>query len=150
VRRHLFISLAVVIAGTVLAGCGTDHSAHPTVMPEDHLEAMDDHHRGGHGTNTPVAPGARRVQVTADDFAFDPAELTATADEDLAIELTSIDILHDFTIDELDAHVAADRSETATGGFTAGEPGRYTFYCAVAGHRQAGMEGTLVVEAPAP
>jgi plastocyanin len=148
VRRHLFIPLAVVAAGTLLAACGNDHSAHPTVMDDAHLEAMDDHHQGGHGTNTPVAAGARQVPVIADDLAFDPAEITAVAGEDLAIELTSVDILHDFTIDELDAHVAADRGETATGGFTADEPGRYTYYCAVAGHREAGMEGTLVVEAP--
>ena len=48
-------------------------------------------------------------------------------------------------IDELDVHVAADGGGTAEGGFRADEPGRYTYYCSVPGHRDAGMEGTLVV-----
>ena len=55
-------------------------------------------------------------------------------------------MVHDFTIDELDAHVAADRGETATGGFSTDEPGTYTYYCSVPGHRDAGMEGTLTVQ----
>jgi nitrite reductase (NO-forming) len=60
--------------------------------------------------------------------------------------LTSDDLLHDFVIDELDVHVAADRDETAEGGLRADTAGEYTYYCTVAGHREAGMEGTLVVE----
>jgi len=60
--------------------------------------------------------------------------------------LTSDDMLQDFTIDDLDAHVAADRGETAPGGLSAAEPGTYTYYCSVPGHRAAGMEGTLTVE----
>ena len=55
-------------------------------------------------------------------------------------------MLHDFTIDEFDAHVAADRGETEEGGVTVDEAGTYTFYCSVPGHRSAGMEGTLTVE----
>jgi cytochrome c oxidase subunit II len=84
--------------------------------------------------------------VSASSFAFDPDEIEVTVGEDVAIVLTSTDILHDFTIDELDAHVAAAAGETATGGLRADEPGGYTFYCTVRGHRSAGMEGTLVVE----
>lgn len=102
----------------------------------------------GHDSSSPVADGARRVEVDATSFEFDPDEITVTAGEDIAIVLTAEDVLHDLTIDELDAHVAADKGETAEGGLRADEPGRYTYYCSVAGHREAGMEGTLIVEAP--
>jgi plastocyanin len=101
----------------------------------------------GHGEASPVAEGAREIEVAATSFEFDPDEITITAGEDIAIVLTSDDLLHDFTIDELDTHVSADADETAKGGLRADEPGRYTYYCNVEGHREAGMEGTLIVEA---
>jgi plastocyanin len=101
---------------------------------------------GAHGANSDVPDGARTVAVTGTSFAFDPAEIRAEPGEAIAVELTADDAEHDFTIDQLDAHVAADAGETATGGFEVGdEPGTYTYYCAVAGHRDAGMEGRLVV-----
>ena len=145
------IALAAIAAGSLLlAACGDDDDQTATDMPAmDDDAGMDDDGHGGDGhddANSPVADGAREVEMTATDFAFDPDEITAEAGEDLAIVLTSEDLLHDFTIDELDAHVAADRGETATGGFTADEAGTYTYYCSVPGHREAGMEGALTVE----
>jgi plastocyanin len=100
---------------------------------------------GGHGGASSVAAGAVEIAVTADKLSFNPDEITVAVGKDVAIMLTSIDTLHDFTIDELGAHVAAERGKTETGGFRADRAGRYTFYCAVPGHRQAGMEGTLIV-----
>jgi plastocyanin len=160
VRHNLLVSLIVLLAAGLVTACAdNDHGRHadgPSGMPMDgtdnhrdgHMDdRMGDHMGGRHGDPSPVAEGAREITVTADDLAFEPDEITVRAGEDIAIVLTSVDILHDFTIDELDAHVAADRGETATGGLRAEEPGRYTFYCAVAGHREAGMEGTLEVKA---
>ena len=146
------IAIAALAAGSLLlAACGDDDDQTATDMPAmDDDAGMDDAgHGGGHDAdeeNSPVADGARQIEVTATDFAFDPGDITVEAGEDLAIVLTSEDILHDFTIDELDAHVAADRGETAEGGVTAEEAGTYTYYCSVSGHREAGMEGTLTVE----
>lgn len=44
-----------------------------------------------------------------------------------------------------DLHVAAEAGRVADITFTPEQSGEYVFYCTVAGHRQAGMEGRLVV-----
>jgi plastocyanin len=149
-RRALAMPLSLFLAAGLLAACGSDDDSTSTDQPpmdgmDDHMTSMDGM-GGDHGGSSDVAEGARQIEVTGSSFAFDPDEIEVAAGEDVAIVLTSTDILHDFTIDELDAHVAADGGETATGGLRADEPGRYTFYCTVAGHRSAGMEGTLIVE----
>lgn len=134
--RRPLVLLVALVAAAVLVGCGGDDDSTPA-MAGDHMD---------HGDTSPIAAGAREVAVTASSFQFEPAEIHARVGENLAIALTSTDILHDFTIDELDAHVAAERGETVRGGVIAEEAGRYSYYCTVAGHRQAGMEGVLIVE----
>ena len=155
-RRSTTLFLTVVATSSlVLVACGDNDDTTSTDTPMSD-SGMDGTMGGGmdhdgtmrHDETSPVADGARRIEVTARSFEFDPEEITVTAGEDVAIVLTSEDLLHDLAIDELDAHVAADADETNEGGLRADEPGRYTFYCTVTGHRDAGMEGTLIVEAP--
>lgn len=73
-------------------------------------------------------------------------------------------MLHDFSIDKIPAtvkeskgdnhghgsahglHVAADTGKSGTLEFTPTEAGVYTFYCTVAGHKEAGMTGKLIVQ----
>jgi len=149
-RRSTTLFLALVATSSLLlAACGDTDDTTSTDMPMSDSGMDGTMGDGmGHDETSPVADGARRIEVAGRSFEFDPDEITVTAGEDVAIVLTSEDLLHDFTIDELDAHVAADADETNEGGLRADEPGRYTFYCTVAGHRDAGMEGTLIVEAP--
>ena len=131
-RRILERLLPLIVAAAVLAACGGGDSA-----------TEDD--AGSHRDASPVPADARHVEVAARSFAFDPDEITGKAGEDIAILLKSQDSLHDFTIDDFGAHVPAEAGKTGFGGFRAGEPGRYPFYCSVAGHREAGMDGVLVV-----
>jgi plastocyanin len=148
-RRTFLVILSLLVLGGLLAACGSDDSDATGLGSDDGTAPMDDSedsdHMGGHGEASPVAAGAREIAVSASSFTFDPTEIEVAAGEEVAIVLTSTDILHDFTIEELDAHVAAEAGETGTGGLRADEPGTYTYYCTVDGHREAGMEGTLVV-----
>jgi plastocyanin len=145
-RPPLRLVAAVAVAALVLVACGDDDATSTDDMPMGGMSSTSMGHGMDHGGNSAVADGARRIEVAATSFEFDPDEIHVEAGEDIAIVLTSDDLLHDFTIDELDAHVAADAGETAEGGFRADEPGEYAFYCTVDGHRAAGMEGILVVE----
>ena len=141
-RRSLVVVLSV-FALTLLSACGGGENATSSNPPP----APNGGGHDDHGESSPAVEGARRIAVNATSFAFAPAEIEITAGEDVAIVLSSEDILHDFTVDGLDVHVAADRGETAEGGLRADEPGEYTYYCTIAGHREAGMAGTLIVEA---
>jgi plastocyanin len=149
-RRAIAMPLSLFLAAGLLAACGTDDDSTSTERTSmdgsgDHMTSTEGM-SGDHDESSDVAEGARRIEVSGSSFNFDPDEIEVAAGEEVAIVLTSTDILHDFTIDELDSHVAADAGKTATDGLRADEPGRYTFYCTVAGHREAGMEGTLIVE----
>ena len=140
-RRLILLPIVVFGLAVVLVACGDDGADHDMGDMGD-MNAMDH----ADEANTPVVEGAREIAVTGTSFEFDPEQISVTAGEDVTIVLTSDDILHDFTLEDADGHVAADAGETASGGLRIDEPGTYTFYCSVAGHREAGMEGTLVVE----
>lgn len=160
-RRTLSLIFSVVALAGLVSACGSDDdttdsglgSASDTTASDndggDHGD-MDDSEMDGsemdHGANTPVAPDARPIEVLGSSYAFDPGAITVRAGEDVAIVLTASDIEHDFTVEELDAHVSAEAGETAEGGLRVDEAGTYTYYCSVEGHREAGMEGTLTVE----
>ena len=121
-KRRAFLAATML----VLAGCGTNTASEATADSSDAAEG--------------------EIAVTATSLSFDPKDIRVEAGEDFTIRLTSQDSAHDFTIDELDVHVHAEAGATITRRLRAEEPSRYTFYCSVAGHRQAGMEGTLIVQ----
>jgi plastocyanin len=79
---------------------------------------------------------------------FTKSDLTAKAGKATIDFTNSSQLPHNMTIvDSSGKQVGA--TPTFTGGtksFTADlKPGKYTFYCSVPGHRQAGMQGTLTV-----
>jgi alcohol dehydrogenase (cytochrome c) len=92
---------------------------------------------GGDGTST---------SVTAIDIAFEQKELSIAADTDVTVTVTNNGFLqHDWVVEDTDF-----ASPMLNGGDSAEvivnlPAGTYTYYCSVAGHREAGMQGTLTV-----
>jgi len=115
--------LAALAAGLLLVACNGD---------------------GDTGGDDAVAPDGT-VLIEAGDLYFDPESVTAEAG---TVEFSLVNtgaVEHDLVIEEAgDTEVAhAEPGETVTGSIDL-EPGTYTYYCSVPGHRAA-MEGTLEV-----
>lgn len=138
----------LLVVGTALASVLSACASGAAESETDGNAGMEGMEHGEHEEEAAsvAVDGAPEVAVTARSFAFEPSELTVTAGEPVNIALTSTDLLHDFIVEGEDFHLAADRDETVTGALTLDEPGTYTVYCSVAGHREAGMEATLTVE----
>lgn len=143
-KTKLAVTFALLaLVPFALAACGDDDdddaATEPTTTEETDTGGDD---AGGAGST---------VSFTANpdgDLAFeeDSAEATAGA---VTLELTNDSALpHDVQIEGPDGDLGG--TEEVTGSTATAEvelePGEYTFYCSVAGHREGGMEGTLTVE----
>ncbi len=114
-----------------------------------------------------TATPARTLPIELRDTAFAPARLEVAALEvvDLALKNTGA-ADHDFTIDTMPgatlvlgpqtsdhqahaskaaAHAAPGPGKSVSLRLKPTARGEYVFYCSIAGHREAGMTGTLVV-----
>ena len=104
---------------------------------------------GGDSDDTTASEDVQAdVSVSGTDgLKFEPTELEAEAGE-IAIGLTAGDAVeHNIAIEGVngDAPVVEANSGSTNVGTVELEPGTYTFFCSIPGHRTAGMEGTLTV-----
>jgi Cu+-exporting ATPase len=95
-----------------------------------------------------IDANATRLEITARSVAFTPADLHVRAGETVVLEFTNDDpIFHDWEVVGLaNVDAGARPGQTQRIRFSIGEPGTYVVECTVAGHAEAGMVGTLVVE----
>jgi plastocyanin len=131
VSRRALLSLAAGgLAVLTLAACGGDDVETGQV--------------NGVAGGKPAAD-ARTVTVDASNFDFDPDELEIDAQEEIGLELVSQDGPHDFAVDGLGLVNDVTGGERKVRRLRIDQPGSYTFFCTLPGHRDGGMEGTITV-----
>lgn len=124
------------------AGATTEATTTPSRTPAQEAPAVS-------SPNQPTPNHTKlALSVPGPQLAYNTKLLTAKAGS-VTITMTNMSpIEHNVTIAEGTKVLGA--TPTFTGGTKAVtlnlKPGKYTFYCSVPGHRQAGMEGTLVVK----
>ena len=123
-RIPIAITLAV---GLVLAACGGGSSG---------------------GSPSGGAAAGTEVKVGLSDFAFTPKTIEVPADKKFTLALTNTgSVEHDFTVDALKINVVVPpNGKPKTQEVGPLKAGTYDLYCAVAGHKEAGMTAKLVVK----
>ena len=95
---------------------------------------------------SPTIVGAPEVVVTAKDIHFSQTELRLPAGE-VNLTLRNDGVLpHDLTIPALGVHIAAGSGQSVTTGLRDLPKGRYSGYCGVSGHADAGMRLEVAVD----
>ncbi|MDQ4131276.1 MAG: cupredoxin domain-containing protein [Actinomycetota bacterium] len=138
-------------AGWALTLVAVGLAAACTRIPQEMIDAAALECPSGSDCYDPARPDGPGGKITVEGGEFFFSNLTGTAAEG-SVEVTLRNIggaEHTFTIDEAFGamdEVVALPGETRTGTLELFQ-GTYTYYCSVPGHRQQGMEGTLVVAA---
>ena len=120
---------------------------------------------GGGAATAPAGGGGggTSAAIKMEDIKYDKAALTATKGQMLMVTLTNAGALdHDFAIDKIDGtakidgkdakdathavHAAVKTKGTGKLEITPSAAGTFEYYCTVAGHKEAGMKGTLTVK----
>jgi len=143
---------AVITSGSPAKAGAATSTSQPAEQPTVTATSTPKATTGTPAPSSSPAPNAAgsSVKLAADPgglLSYDTKQLSAKAGTVTITMANSSPVEHDVAVAE------ASKVLGATPTFTGGsktltlklKPGKYTFYCTVPGHRQAGMEGTLTV-----
>jgi plastocyanin len=145
-RKLLLLTALGAVASLTLAACGGDDDGETTA---DTTTQTTTTQAGGGGSG---GGGGGTISLSADPsgaIAYEQTSLSGQAGN-TTIELDNpAPLAHDVCVEDPSGNElgCSDQVEEDTTSLTVNlEPGTYTFYCSVDGHRAGGMEGPLTVE----
>jgi plastocyanin len=141
-RRASAVLVVVALSAFGLAACGGD----------DDDDGGDTTAAAPATTTAPAGGGGSSVDISTppgSDLAYDQSEVNATAGTVTINFDNQQSTPHDVKVEDSGGTELGGTdlisSQTTTGTVDL-QPGSYTFFCSVPGHREAGMEGTLAVK----
>ena len=142
-RKLAPLTAALVLAAIGLAACGSSSDTTSSTSTSTAAASTSTTASGG---------GGGTISIEADPsgaLAYTTTSLSAPAGSDKVEFNNPASLGHDVVIEDADGNEVA-RTEVITGSETSTtadlQPGTYTYFCSVDGHRDAGMEGTLTVK----
>lgn len=143
------IALFLVLAALSLAACGggsgtSEETTGGGAAESEGGAAEEEGVEAGTGTAATI-----KIEASPSGLAYQEKKVTAEAGEDTIDFTNPASIGHNVTIEDSAGRTIAETETLAEGSTSTTvnlEPGTYTYYCSVPGHREAGMEGVLVVE----
>jgi plastocyanin len=143
-KKALILIAVVALAGFGLAACGGDDDEDTTAAATTTTTTETAPAGGGGGASTVD------VSAAADgSLAFDQTDLTTKAGAVTINFDNPATLTHDVKVEDSSGAELGGTDLVSQGDATATvdlQPGTYTFFCSVPGHREAGMEGTLTVK----
>ncbi len=100
----------------------------------------------GAGASQLAASPTTTATLVAEGTKFLPTTYSMSSSDVLGLFVENRDsISHSFDIDALDIHVQVPANATVAVAITPAQVGPLEFYCAIGGHKEAGMDGTIAV-----
>jgi uncharacterized cupredoxin-like copper-binding protein len=142
------VAIALLLASIALVACGgssSDTTSEPAPKAGAPVENKAEEEGGataGGGTVSFEADPGGQLAYTTTSASSEAGEVTIDFKNPQAVP-------HDVTIEDSSGEVIGQTELVSEGEGSASvdlKPGKYTFFCSVTGHREAGMEGTLTVK----
>jgi plastocyanin len=148
------LGVTIALGLVALAGCGSSSTSTSSSSSSSSSTPASTPAATTSATSSTPAPASSGQTLALEankegQFKFMPATLSATAGKATINFTNQASVEHNFTLASASGAVVGATPTFAGGSKTLAvtlTPGTYKFYCTVPGHRQAGMEGTLVVK----
>ena len=131
------------LAALGLAACGGSDNNNDTTAAATPATTATTGGGGGGGSTVDIST------PSGSDLAFDQKDVTAKAGN-VTIDFDNKQALsHDVKVEDSSGQELGGTDLVSSGTASASvdlQPGTYTFFCSVPGHREAGMEGTITVK----